>query len=503
MRRAGSGTGFDRRLVAPMVLGSVLNPVNSSIIAVSLVPIGRDLGASPAETAWLVSGLYLATAVGQPVVGRLVDVLGPRRLYLAGSALVGLAGLLGLLAQDLGTLVAARVLLGIGTCAGHPSSMYLIRSEARRTGRASPAGILTVLSVANQTFAVLGPPLGGLLIGVAGWRSTFAVNIPLSLACLWLGARRLPHHQRIADGPRTRLDPLGAALFGGFLVCAMLVLIERDPDLWPLLVVAAAAAIAFVGVELRVAEPFVDLRLLLGNPALVATYARTLLTATVTYVFLFGYTQWLQDGRGLAAGEAGLLIIPTFLVAIAVAAVTGRGRRVRARLVTGGLVQVAVCVPLLVLGDDVPVLALVGLAVLVGVPQGLLNLANQHTLYDQAEPARLASSAGLQRTSMYVGALLAAAAVGAVLDDGATTAGMRTLGWYALVLAAVALVITVADRSLGRVGRGPEGRPRQPGSGAADSSMSLRPARARSVAIRSAAAGSRSRRARTRRRWFW
>lgn len=437
-----------------MVLGSVLNPVNSSIIAVSLIPIGRDLDASPAHTAWLVSGLYLATAVGQPVVGRLVDVLGPRRLYLAGSALVGLAGVLGLVAQDLGTLVAARVLLGIGTCAGFPSAMYLLRSEARRTGGASPAGILTLLSVANQTFAVLGPPLGGLLIGVAGWRSTFAVNIPLSAACLWLGARRLPRHRRDPAGPRPRFDPLGAALFAVSLVCAMLVLLERDADLWPLLAVAAASGVAFVYVELRVAEPFVDLRLLLGNTPLVATYARTLLTAIVTYVFLFGYTQWLQDGRGLGPGPAGLLIIPTFVVAIAVAAATGRRQKVRGRLIVGGVVQVVACCAVLVINDDLPVLALVGIAVLVGVPQGLLNLGNQHALFHQAEPARVASAAGLQRTWMYVGALVAAAAVGAVLDDGATTPGMHTLGICAVTLAVVALVLTVADRSLARLGGG-------------------------------------------------
>ncbi|TDE27643.1 MFS transporter [Actinomadura sp. 6K520] len=452
MKGSMSRTAFDRRLVAPMVLGSMLNPVNSSIIAVSLVPIGRALDVSPTRTAWLVSGLYLATAVGQPVVGRLVDVLGPRRLYLAGSALVGLAGLLGLVAQDLGTLVAARVLLGIGTCASYPSSMYLIRSEALRTGRASPAGILTLLSVTNQTFAVLGPPVGGLLIGVAGWRSTFAVNIPLSLACLGVGAWLLPRHDRIGGGPRPRFDPLGAALFGVFLVCAMLVLLERDVGLWPLLVVAAVAGVAFVYVELRVAEPFIDLRLLLGNAPLVATYARNLLTATVTYLFLFGYTQWLQEGRGLDPGQAGLLIIPTFLVAIAVAAATGRRQSVRGKLIVGSAVQVTICSALVVIGEDVPVIALVVIAVLVGVPQGLLNLANQNALYHQAEPDRLASSAGLQSMSMYLGALVAAATVGAVLDDGATTSGMHILGLCALVFAGLALVLAVADRGLGRVG---------------------------------------------------
>ena len=101
-------TSFDRTLVAPLVLGSILNPVNSTILAVSLVPIGRDFDAPPSQTAWLISGLYLATAIGQPVVGRLVDTFVPRRLYLAGTALVGLAGVLGMLSPSLAVLVVAR-----------------------------------------------------------------------------------------------------------------------------------------------------------------------------------------------------------------------------------------------------------------------------------------------------------------------------------------------------------------------------------------------------------
>lgn len=141
-----SADTFDRRLLAPMMLGSVLNPVNSSILSVSLVPTGAAFGAPPSQTAWLISALYLATSIGQPVVGRLIDLFGPRRLFLTGTALTRVAGIVGLLAPNLGVLIAARVLLGFGTCAGYPAAMYLIRSEARRTGQKSPAGVLTAPS---------------------------------------------------------------------------------------------------------------------------------------------------------------------------------------------------------------------------------------------------------------------------------------------------------------------------------------------------------------------
>ncbi len=126
-----------------MILGSVLNPVNPSMIAVALIPIGIALVA-------LGHGLVGIRAVsgdrclGHPVIGRLVDIYGPRRLFLAGTALVGAAGIVGALAPTLGVLVGARMLLGLGTCAGYPAAMSLIRSEARRTGRDDANGLLTV-----------------------------------------------------------------------------------------------------------------------------------------------------------------------------------------------------------------------------------------------------------------------------------------------------------------------------------------------------------------------
>ena len=454
MSVAAPTDSFDRRLIAPMILGSVLNPVNSSIIAVSLVPIGRAFGAAPSETAWLVSALYLATAIGQPVVGRLVDAYGPRRLYLLGTALVGLAGLLGTLAPTLGVLVAARVLLGFGTCAGYPAAMFLIRSEARRTGRDSPAGILTALSVATQTVAVIGPTLGGLLIGLGGWRTTFAVNVPLALACLIVGNLRLPDHavtfERKAGPPR--LDGGGIALFAVLLTALLLFLMHPQAARWPLLLLSAAAGAGLIVWEGRVSEPFLDLRLLGGNRPLLATYARTLLTQTVSYAFLYGFTQWLEAGRGLKPTAAGLLLLPLFVVGIIVSTLTGRRKEVRVKLLVGGVAQIAACAGLLLAGTASPLWLLILIIVIIGIPQGLNNLANQNALYYQADPERIGSAAGLLRTFGYLGAILASAAGGLVFRHAADTRGLHHLAMFLLVVAALFLALAVFDRSLSRVG---------------------------------------------------
>ncbi|MGV9252725.1 MFS transporter [Streptomyces sp. NPDC003697] len=439
--------GFDRRLVAPMVLGSVLNPVNSSMIAVALVPIGAAFGAPPARTVWLVTALYLATAVGQPVVGRLVDMYGPRRLYLLGTALVGVAGLLGVFAPSLGALIAARVLLGLGTSAAYPASMQLTRREAERTGRDSPAGVLTALAVANQTVSVVGPALGGLLIGAAGWRAVFTVNLPLSAACLVLGARRLPKESGTA-GPRRDVDLPGMGLFAALLVSVMLFLMQPRLAHWYLPLLAAVAAAAFAARELRRAEPFVDLRVLGGNRPLLATYLRQLLGYTTSYAFMYGYTQWLEEGRGLSASAAGLVLLPLSASALAVSSLTGRREAIRVKLVVGGVVQVAACAALLLVGSGSPPWVLLAAGAVMGVPQGLIGLANQNALYRQADPARIASAAGLLRTFMYLGALAASAATAAFFPHRADTSGLHDLALFMLAGSALLLASTLPDRSL-------------------------------------------------------
>jgi MFS family permease len=482
---AGPQGAFNRRLLAPMILGSILNPINSSIISVSLVPIGAAFGAPPAQTAWLISALYLATAIGQPVVGRLIDLYGPRRLFLAGTALTGIAGVVGALAPNLGVLIVARVVLGFGTCAGYPAAMYLIRSEAGRTGHDSPAGVLTALAVSTQTIAVIGPSLGGLLIGLGGWRTTLALNIPLALVGLALGALRLPgtpppepgelsepgegerehgerereHGERERARPASGLDLAGMALFAAMLVSMLVFLMNPRAGNWFLLVIMAGAAAAFAGRELRAAAPFIDLRLLRGNLPLVATYVRALLAYLVAYSFLFGYTQWMEEGHGLSASQAGLVLLPLFGTAIVVSTATGRRTAVRGKLLVGAAGQIIACAMLLLLDSRSAIWLLVATVVVVGVPQGLNNLALQNSVYYQAARERIGSSAGLLRTFGYLGAIAASAAGGASFPRRADTVGLHHLAWFMLATAVLFLVVTVPDRTLGRVGTTKAGPP--------------------------------------------
>ncbi|MEW2624154.1 MFS transporter [Streptomyces sp. NPDC048106] len=450
--------GFDRRLLPPMMLGSVLNPINSTIISVALIPIGKALGAPPSQTAWLVSALYLATSLGQPVLGRLIDLFGPRRLFLLSTSLVGIAGVVGSLAPNMAVLILARVLLGFGTCSGYPAAMALLRSEAKRTGRDSPGGVLTALAVANQTIAVIGPLLGGLLIAVGGWRATFALNVPLSVASVVLGLLWLPKPAAAttseSPGRRGRLaaqlDLPGMALFAAMLTSLLLFLMNPHPRTWYLLVAAAALGASFAVRELRAATPFIDLRVFGGNTPLLATYGRALVAYVVSYAFLYGFSQWTEEGYGLSPFHAGLVQIPTFLVAIGVSIVSGRRPGVRGKLLVGAAGQIVACLVILTLGGSSALWALFLVSLLFGIPQGLNNLALQNSVYFQADPERIASSAGLLRTFAYIGSMIASSASAASFGQRADTGGMHQLAWVMLGAGVLYLLLTVLDRTLGR-----------------------------------------------------
>lgn len=128
---------FSWCFTTPLFIGSALNPINSSLIATALLPIAHGVGVPIGQTAALVTALYLASAIAQPTAGKAAEVFGPRRVFLAGIVLVALGGVVGGFANDLLTLLIARVLIGLGTSCAYPTAMLLIRRRARDAGLAT------------------------------------------------------------------------------------------------------------------------------------------------------------------------------------------------------------------------------------------------------------------------------------------------------------------------------------------------------------------------------
>lgn len=160
---------FSWRFVTPLFTGSAINAINTSLIATALVPIAAAVHVPVGRTAVLVSALYLACAIAQPVGGKLAEEFGPRRVFLAGVLIVLAGGVVGGLGEDLTALAVARVLIGVGSSAVYPSAMLLIRRRAEAAGLdGPPGGVLGGLMIAGAATSALGLPIGGLLVDAWG-----------------------------------------------------------------------------------------------------------------------------------------------------------------------------------------------------------------------------------------------------------------------------------------------------------------------------------------------
>lgn len=438
-----------------ILLGTVLNPLNSSMIAVALIPLARDFGATLPEITWLISGFYLSAAAAQPLMGRLADHFGPRRVFLAGVGVVGVVGALAPLAPALSWLVLARVLQAVGSSAPYPAGLAVMRRLGG--GARIPAGALASLSIGGSVCASLGPTLGGLLLALAGWRGIFEVNVLLAAAGVAAGLAWLPKGSPRSQVDRSlaSLDLPGAALFALALVTLLdfLLSFERGPNLL-LLPVSVAAGLLLVVRELRVREPFIDLRMLATNRVLVNVYLQFALVTLVFYSFFFALPIWLEQVRGISAQEVGLIVLPITGMSILVTPVGARlaaRRGPRPTLVIGSAALLAATLPLSLFGPTTPVALIVASAIVIGLPNGFNNMGLQAALYSSAPEAQMGAAAGQFQTFRFLGAILSSTLLGVGFGGQATTAGLHRI---ALVLAAISVLVLLASILLRRPGPG-------------------------------------------------
>ena len=323
-------------------LGLGMMMIDTFIVNVAFPAIGRDLDASLSATEWTVSGYVLATGVLPVAAGRLGDIFGRRRIYLAGLVTFIVASALCGLAQNIEQLVVLRILQGIGAATMMPLTLSIITNAFPPEQRGLAIGIWGGVSGLGL---IAGPILGGLLVNGDEWRWIFLVNIPvgaiaLALAVLWVPESRDPSAVR-------SLDWRGVITLSTGLLLLLLGL-NRGNDLgWssPAIIALFAGGLAtlalFVLVERRVRAPLVDLSLFRSKPFVTACITACLFSATVfgsqPYTSLF-----MQNYMGFSPLEGGLAFIPaTGLVALLmpVSGILGQrlGHRIRLIIIGGSL----------------------------------------------------------------------------------------------------------------------------------------------------------------------
>ncbi len=434
--------------------GTVLNPLNSSLIAVALVQLADDFELSFASVSWMISVFYLTSAVAQPVSGRLGDVFGPRRLFLAGLALVGLASAAAPLSPNFATLLVIRAVQALGSSAIYPSGMAIIRRVVVE-GRARA---LAVVSVFSSVVAALGPSLGGYLVAWRGWEATFLAGLPLVALAMVLGVVVLPADPPSAAGATLRrIDRLGVVLFGATLVGVLLFLLslETEPAWWALALGVGGAAL-FVRVEGRVAEPFIDLHELRSDPRLLGIYLQYALVNLVFYAVFFGVPSFLQVAKGLPGDEVGLVMLAVAgsgVVTTPLAARLIERFGVRPVLIIGATFLTAGALSLQLITTELSNTATAAVLAVTGVSVGFTNLGLQTALYDVVPSGTVGAAAGLFQTSRYLGTILSASLLGLLFGDEIDTGSLHQLAWC---LAAVSALVLLLDlRAPRRTGSAP------------------------------------------------
>ncbi|GHF00493.1 MFS transporter [Streptomyces spiralis] len=450
----GAARPFSWRFTAPLLIGSALNPINSSLIATALVPIAAGLHVRVGQTTALVTALYLASAIAQPTAGKAAQVFGPRRVFLTGSVLVAAGGTVGGLAQDLITLLISRVLIGLGTSCAYPTAMLLIRRRAHDAGLDEPPGnVLGALQIAGTATASLGLPVGGVLVGALTWRSVFFLNVPVALIALTATLAWIPRDNPVGRdhtfrGIASALDVTGILGFGTTMTALLVFLYDLPVEHWYLLGIAAAAGAALALWELRAAAPFLDVRLLAANRALTRTYLRFGLAMLCVYIVLYGLTQWAEAARGLSESASGLLLLPMTLVSAVVISPVSRRNLIRGPLIAAALMCVAGSAGVLLLTSSTWIGLFVAITVVFGISMGAASAGNQTALYDQAPAQQLGSASGLLRTFVYMGSIASSAITGIVFHTHVTDHGLHQIAWIMVGISAALIIMTIADRSL-------------------------------------------------------
>jgi EmrB/QacA subfamily drug resistance transporter len=408
-------------VLAPVALGTMLAPLNSTMIAVAIPSLLGDFNRPLAWGAWIVTSYLVAMAAVQPLGGSLGDRYGQRRLFLIGLTLFLVATVAAALSWRIEVLLVARTVQAIAGAAAIPNGTALVRSlvAPERRGRAF-GNVGAAIAVA----AGLGPPIGGILTAALGWRWIFAANLLLLAPALILGWR-LPKDAS-ASQPR-RFDLLGAALLTLGLVSLVLSMtIWRLPNA-PLLLapvfgcIAAGTLLALVRHSGRSPNPVLNLALLRAR-GFTPAVATVLLSNLTMYTLLLSLPLFLTAWSLWNSARVGLLLAGLSLPIIVFSPLGGRlsdnlGRRAPAVLGTS-LITAGTLPFLLVYPSWTWLLYLVPL-VCIGAGLGLSMAPVQTTAIETAPYSQTGQASGLFSTMRYLGSILGSSIMAAVLS-GAT-----------------------------------------------------------------------------------
>jgi EmrB/QacA subfamily drug resistance transporter len=298
--------------------------LDNTIVSVALADVQTSLGSSVPGLQWIVDGYMLAFAALMLTGGTLGDLFGRKKVMLAGVGIFCAGSIVAAVAPDTSTLIAARVVMGLGAAASEPGTLSLIRHiYPEREERAIALGVWAAVS---GLALALGPVIGGVLVGGPGWRWIFWFGLGLGAAALAVAAVTLTESR---DPGGRKLDVPGLATGAAAITAATFAVIEgenRGYGTWWIVVLFAAAAVltvAFVLVEHRVADPVLKLEFM-RNPTFAAANVVAFAANLSVFSVFFFTALYLQLISNFTGNQIALVFTSLAVTMIASGLVAGR-----------------------------------------------------------------------------------------------------------------------------------------------------------------------------------
>jgi len=413
-----------------LLAGPLLSMLDSSIVNVAVVPVARGLHASLSTVQWTVSGYMLALGTGLAGTAYLARRFGTVPVYRCSLIAFTLASLACAVAPSAGALVGARVIQGLVAAPLVPLAMsMLLGSEGSARSMSPVAGILLFAGPA------LGPAVGGALIGTAGWRMIFLVNVPLGALAV-VAARRLPgrnEHRRYE-----KFDFSGLVLLASGLGILLYGTTER---VWPVAAGGAALLAGYGWHATRRESPALDVALA-REPVAALSMGLCAMASVVTWAAVFLLPVFVQSVQGRSALAAGIAMAPQGVIT---GLSTALGGKVLARLtvrasVSAGFAVLAVAtLGIVLIGPRTPLWVIAAILAVRSVSIGLVITPLLTALTAPLPPGRMADASTLfnavQRVAGSFGIGLIAALYASLARSAGAVPALHTTG---LVIAAIA-----------------------------------------------------------------